>query len=161
MTDLEGRYRFSFVPPADDYLISVDYPGFAAVELGPIRLHSGRTVVQNVSLQPASDLTEKIEVTAHGLIVDTESTESSTDFNTEFIAGLPIIGRNYQDLLTLAPGVTDTDGDGNPNVQGARETGLQHRLDGGNITDPLSGTYGQNLNIDAIESGSLRISPPP
>ncbi|HZE88066.1 MAG TPA: TonB-dependent receptor plug domain-containing protein, partial [Verrucomicrobiae bacterium] len=56
-----------------------------------------------------------------------------------------------QDILTLTPGVTDTDGDGNPNVQGARATGLQIRLDGGNITDPVSGTFGQNLNLDAVE----------
>ncbi len=151
MTDLEGRFKFVLLPPATDYYLFVSYPGYAPIEVGPIDLDAGKTTQQDLKLQGADALTERIQVTAHGSIVDTENTKTSTTFNTEFIEGLPIIGRNYQDILTLTPGVTDTDGDGNPNVQGARETGLQYRLDGGNITDPASGTFGQNLNIDAIE----------
>lgn len=34
---------------------------------------------------------------------------------------LPILGRDYQDVLALAPGVTDIDGDGNPTVHGSRD----------------------------------------
>ncbi len=151
ITDLEGRFKFVLLPLAMDYYLFVNYPGYAATEVGPIDLDAGRTTQLEIRLQAADQLTERIQVTAHGSIVDTESTKTSTTFNTEFIEGLPVIGRNYQDILTLTPGVTDTDGDGNPNIQGARETGLQYRLDGGNITDPASGTFGQNLNIDAIE----------
>ena len=151
MTDIEGKFKFQLLPPANDYFIKINYPGFAPIEVGPIDLDPGKTTVQDITLRTAQELTETVEVVAHGNVVDTESTKTSTTFNTEFIEGLPIIGRNYQDILTLTPGVTDTDGDGNPNVQGARETGLQYRLDGGNITDPVSGTFGQNLNSDAIE----------
>src|SRR5881296_2151358 len=61
-------------------------------------------------------------------------------------------------MLKLAPGVTDTDGDGNPNVHGSRDTGLQIRIDGANITDPVSGTFGQNLNADIIEELEVIIS---
>ncbi len=151
MTDIEGKFKFQLLPPANDYFIKINYPGFAPIELGPVDLDPGKTTVQDVTLRTSEELTETVEVVAHGQVVDTESTKTATTFNTEFIEGLPIIGRNYQDILTLTPGVTDTDGDGNPNVQGARETGLQYRLDGGNITDPVSGTFGQNFNTDAIE----------
>jgi len=34
----------------------------------------------------------------------------------------PTLGRNYQDVLTLAPGVSDVDGDGNPSIHGSRDT---------------------------------------
>jgi uncharacterized protein (TIGR02231 family) len=37
----------------------------------------------------------------------------------QFVDGLSVVGRNYQDVLTLAPGVTDVDGDDNPNIGGA------------------------------------------
>jgi outer membrane receptor protein involved in Fe transport len=151
VTDLKGRFRFQLLPPATDYFLLVNYPGFATTEVGPIDLDAGKTTIQDIELRLTDELTERIEVTAHGNIVDTQSTRSSTTFNTEFVEGLPIIGRSYTDILTLTPGVTDTDGDGNPNVQGARDTGLQYRLDGSNITDPASGTFGQNLSIDAIE----------
>jgi len=151
MTDIDGNYKFQLLPPANDYTLTVNYPGFAPIELGPIDLDPGKTTVQDITLRSSEEMTQRVEVVAHGTIVDTESTKTASTFNTEFIEGLPIIGHNYQDILTLTPGVTDTDGDGNPNVQGARATGLQYRLDGGNITDPASGTFGQNLNLDAVE----------
>jgi hypothetical protein len=151
VTDIEGNYRIPLLPPSSDYVIRVDYPGFAPLEVGPLDLDAGKTVVQDMTLRSDAETTETIVVESKGNIVDTESTKTSTSYNAEFIEGLPIIGHNYQDILTLAPGVTDTDGDGNPNVHGARDTGLQYRLDGGNITDPVSGTFGANLNSDIIE----------
>src|SRR5262245_14937235 len=102
-------------------------------------------------LRTSAETTETVVVESKGNIVDTGSTKTSTSYSAEFIEGLPIIGHNYQDILTLAPGVTDTDGDGNPNVHGSRDTGLQYRLDGGNITDPVSGTFGANLNSEIID----------
>jgi len=150
-TDIEGNYRIPLLPPANDYMIKIDYPGFAPLELGPIDLDPGKTTVQDISLPSIEDTIETVHVEASGNIVDTESTKTASAYNEEFIEGLPIIGTNFQDILILAPGVTDTDGDGNPNVHGARDTGLQIRLDGGNITDPASGTFGQNLNNDIIE----------
>ena len=155
VTDVEGNYRIPTLPPANDYVVHVDYPGFAPMEIGPLDLRSGKTTVVNLTLRTDEETTETIRVESHGNIVDTESARTSTSFNSEFIEGLPIIGHNYQDILTLAPGVTDTDGDGNPNVHGARDTGLQYRLDGGNITDPFSGTFGQNINADIIEEIEL------
>jgi outer membrane receptor protein involved in Fe transport len=151
VTDIEGNFRIPLLPPANDYVIRVDYPGFAPLEVGPLDLDAGKTVVQDMTLRSDAETTETIVVESQGNIVDTESTKTSSSYNAEFIEGLPIIGHNYQDILTLAPGVTDTDGDGNPNVHGSRDTGLQYRLDGGNITDPVSGTFGQNLNSDMIE----------
>ncbi len=150
-TNLEGNYRIPLLPPANDYIIRIDYPGFAPLEIGPLDLDAGKTTVQDITLRSDAESTETIVVESQGNIVDTDSTKTASTYNAEFIEGLPIIGSNYQDILTLAPGVTDTDGDGNPNVHGARETGLQYRLDGGNITDPFSGTFGQNLNADIIE----------
>jgi len=42
-------------------------------------------------------------------------------FGDEFVQDLPVQGRHYTNVLTLAPGLQDSDGDGNPNVHGARE----------------------------------------
>ncbi|HEY3174150.1 MAG TPA: carboxypeptidase regulatory-like domain-containing protein [Candidatus Polarisedimenticolia bacterium] len=151
VTDIEGNYRVPLLPPAEDYVVKVAYPGFAPVEAGPVALNAGKVTVLDLTLRSEKESTETVKVEARGNIVDTESTWTSSHYGSEFIEGLPIIGHNYQDVLTLAPGVTDTDGDGNPNVHGARDTGLQYRLDGGNITDPVSGSYGQSLNQDIIE----------
>ncbi|TDI12487.1 MAG: TonB-dependent receptor [Acidobacteria bacterium] len=150
LTDAEGRYRIPALPPRNDYLVVAEIVHYARVEVGPVDLDPGKTTTVNISLIPASETSETVVVVAKGDIVDLSSTKTSTVFNSEFIAGLPIMGRTYQSILTLAPGVTDVDGDGNPNINGARDTELQTLLDGANTTDPFSGTFGMNVNIESI-----------
>ncbi len=150
VTDAKGRYRFAALPPRNDFLVVAEIVEYARVEVGPVDLDPGKTTTVNISLVPSSETSEKVVVVAKGDIVDLSSTKTSTVFNSEFIEGLPIMGRTYQSILTLAPGVTDVDGDGNPNVNGARETELQTLVDGANTTDPFSGTFGMNLNIESI-----------
>ncbi|HKY32939.1 MAG TPA: hypothetical protein VJV23_10405 [Candidatus Polarisedimenticolia bacterium] len=75
-------------------------------------------------------------------------------FDARFIEGLPIIGREYQDVLTLIPGVRDADGDGQASVHGSAEGTVQHRLDGMDITDPLTGRAEMRLDpfvVDRID----------
>jgi len=156
VSDIEGNYRIAPLPSADDWHIRIDYPGFARTEIGPVRLDEGATTVVNVTLSTDAETTDVVHVVDTGDIVETDSGVLVTHFDTEFIQGLPLIGHSVQDLLALVPGVTDTDGDGNPNVLGARSTGMQIRLDGVNITDPVSGTFGQNVNQDIIEEVEIR-----
>ena len=150
VTDARGRYRITALQPAGDYVVLAELPGFAKVEVSPVDLDPGKTTTLDFSLVPSTETTEKITVTGRGDIVDVASTKTATVFNSEFIEGLPLLGRSYQDILTLAPGVTDVDGDGNPNVNGARDTDFQTRVDGANTTDPVTGTFGSNLNLEAI-----------
>lgn len=56
-------------------------------------------------------------------IVDGAAT-AETSVRSDFVDALPILGRNYQDVLTLSPGTSDVDGDGNTNIHGARDVGF-------------------------------------
>src|SRR6185503_8259581 len=67
-------------------------------------------------------------------------------------------GRNYQDVLTLAPGVTDVDGDGNVNIHGARDTDVVTLVDGVSTVDPLTGHRGQELNLESIQEIEVKTS---
>ncbi len=92
---------------------------------------------------------DKVLIQAMGDIVDVTATMTRRSGSKKKpVNSLSIIGGNYQDVLTAAPGVTDTDGDGNPNVHGARDTILQHRLDGGNINAEMI------EELEAITSGA-------
>jgi hypothetical protein len=42
--------------------------------------------------------------------------------SAEFIDGLPVLGRNYHDILTLSSGASGVYGEGSPNIHGARDT---------------------------------------
>lgn len=149
VTNAQGEFRIASVPPGQGYILRASLPSYQKIEFGEIEVTSGETVVQNITLRPA--LTERLKLMGKAEVVNTESTTTSTTISSEFISGLPILGRDYQDILTLAPGVTDVNNTGNPNIHGARDTDVVTLLDGVSTTDPFTGEFGQQLNIESIE----------
>jgi hypothetical protein len=151
LTDIQGKFKFLLIPTGTDCSLQAEVIDFASVVAGPVRLRPGEVRRETIILMSSASATERVTVTARGAVVDTENSTTSTTLNEYFIDSLPVVGRSFQSLLTLAPGVTDVDGDGNPNVRGARDTGMQYRIDGTDTTDPLTGKFGQHLNLDAVE----------
>ncbi len=154
-TDGEGQFVFASLPPGDGYEIAASVPDYATIVAGPLRLTPATVLRIVLTLETSSALQETVRVEARGAIVDLATTSTGTTYSAEFIEGLPLVGRQFEDILTLAPGVTDVDGDGTPNVHGARETSFQLRLDGTNVSNPLTGLIGQNVNIESIEEVEL------
>ncbi len=153
VTGARGEYRIPGLPPGGDYALSASFPGMATVTQTTIRVRGGQ--LTTVDFMLVEELVERIRVEARGSIVDTTTATGTTTVGEEFIESLPILGRSYTDLLTLAPGVTDTDRDGKPNVYGAREVDFQTRINGLNITDPFGGEEISQINIEAIEEVQL------
>src|SRR5215471_18203390 len=151
LTDARGLYRFADLPPGKSYQLTISLPGYATLVLTDIVLEPGRAEEQDIVLRPASELKETVRVQAKSSVVDTEKVIASTTFSSSFIAELPLMGRDYQDVLVLAPGVTDVNKTGNPNIHGARDTDVITLVDGVSTTDPFTGYFGQNLNIESIQ----------
>src|SRR2546427_3993059 len=151
VTDRSGVFQIPGLSPSRDYAVSAAFPGFSTVIVSPIEVEAGRTSRVRITLPPESLLGERVEVRARPEAIEPDSTTTQTRFSSEFIEALPILGRNYQDILTLAPGVSDTDGDGNPNIHGARDTDVRTLVDGVSTVDPLTGKVGQQLNIESID----------
>src|SRR5262245_9721996 len=151
LTDPEGQYRFINLPPGAGYQMTLSLPGHATVVISDLFLSTGNTLTQNVTLRPSTELNEVVRVQGKGDILDTEKVTGSTTFSSTFISELPILGRDYQDILSLAPGVTDVNKTGNPNIHGARDTDVVTLVDGVSTTDPFTGYFGQNLNIESIQ----------
>ncbi|MCZ6669630.1 MAG: carboxypeptidase-like regulatory domain-containing protein, partial [Acidobacteria bacterium] len=97
ITGSTGKFLFSNLPPAEDYLLRASFSGFATIEIR-IEIRPGRRTTQHISMRPERDLAEVIEVVGKGNIVQLEDTTTSTSFQSEFIEGLPVIGREYQDV---------------------------------------------------------------
>ena len=144
VTDAKGEFRIVPLPPGRGYSLTVSFPSMTKVTID-VEVISGRVTSQPVTLRPSSEIVEKVKVTARGDVVNTESTTTETKFSAEFIDSLPILGHNYQDVLSLAPGVSDVNGTGNPNIHGARDTDVVTLVDGVSTTDPYSGKRGQEL----------------
>jgi outer membrane receptor protein involved in Fe transport len=151
VTDAGGKYRFGLLAPGPGYRLRASLAGFSTIEFRDIELSAGEVHAADVVLRPEAELRETIRVRAQADVVDTERPTTSTVFSSELIAGLPVLGRDYQDILSLAPGVTDVNDTGNPNIHGARDTDMVTLVDGVSTTDPFTGYYGQQLNIESIQ----------
>ncbi len=153
-----GEFLIQALPPAGDYEVRVSMPGYATVVLSGVDVSAGRVVSVRLVLSPETSVRQRVEVRATPSIVNLEDTTTQTRLSSEFVDMLPILGRDYQDALTLAPGVTDVDGDGNPNIHGARDTDVVTLVDGVSTTDPLTGKVGAQLNIESIQEIQIKTS---
>ena len=153
-TDANGAFRFPAIPPGT-YKISAELFGFKKFEKEGLQIKINSPATFDPIL--ATEGVEiSIDVRAHEDIVETEQTETSTVLNNEFVDNIPVLGRSYQTLLMLAPGVTNQDGNGffgsgNVNSHGSRSDANQYLFDGGNTTDTSYGSFGTNFNQDAVD----------
>ncbi len=156
VTDAHGAFLIPGLPPARDYVVRASLSGYATVRVSGVEALPGPVVALRIVLSPAQTLRQTVEVRATPDIVTLEESSASTRFSSEFLDALPILGRDYQDVLTLAPGVSDADGDGNPNIHGARDTDVVTLVDGISSGDPLTGKVGAQLNIESIDEIELK-----
>ena len=99
-----------------------------------------------------------ITVTGEQPVVDRTNVSANTQLSTREYEKMPV-GRSYQSLLALAPGVVDQPGNassGNPQVHGALNTGNVYMFDGVDTTDTTTGTFGSNLNFEAVQEISVQ-----
>jgi hypothetical protein len=158
VTGPDGNFRVVGLPAAEGYTLRFALDGYATVVVSAAEVRPREITRIDAVLTPAKSLREMVQVKATPSIVALEETATRTRFSAEFIDNLPILGRNYQDVLTLAPGVTDVDGDGNPNIHGARDTDVVTLVDGLSTTDPLTGKIGAQMNLESIQEVEVKSS---
>ncbi len=96
---------------------------------------------------------ERVQVSARPDVVNTESTQISTTITSEYLSGLPILGTDYQVVLTLAPGAVDVQGTASPNIHGARDTDVVTLVDGVSIDDIEVITSGAGASYGRAQGG--------
>ncbi len=150
LTDARGIAEFPVLRPGEGYAIEVAFAGLNTIRQDHLRVRIDQNAT--VPLQMISEYQERIEVKAEGDVIDLTVTRRSTKFSDDFISDLPVPGRFYQNVLTLAPGVQDADGDGNPNVHGSRSRDFNTIVSGISNVDPLTGQWMSRINPNSIEA---------
>ena len=148
LTDVKGEVLFPVLRAGSGYVIQVILDGYAGVRQDT-RVELG--VMKDVIVALAPEHVEKVTVIGEKTQVDLDQTEAATKFSADFIQDLPVAGRFYQNVLALAPGVQDPDGDGNPNVNGARDRDFKTQVSGISNVDPLTGQFLSLVAADSIE----------
>jgi Carboxypeptidase regulatory-like domain/TonB-dependent Receptor Plug Domain/TonB dependent receptor len=148
-TDSDGRFVFLQLSPGR-YMLTVSKQGFATLVQENLSLTVGQTITLSLSMR-VSRLEERITITAAPTI-DTVKTESSSTLNETSVKNLPILGRKFEDLLTLTPGVSITQGPDGDEINFAGQRGIFNNisLDGGDYNNGFFGEQagGQRAAID-------------
>ena len=149
-SDSDGRFVFLSLPPGT-YTVTVSKAGFATIVQTGAMLTVGQAMSLPVTMK-VSSAQERIEVTATPELVDTVSTSSTSTLNEVAVSETPILGRKFEDLLTLTPGVSVVQGpDGDEiNFNGQRGIFNNISLDGGDYNNGFFGEQmgGQRAAID-------------
>ncbi len=148
-TDSNGRFTFLALPPGR-YVVSVTKQGFSKLNQENVDVTVGRLVSLNISLK-VSGVAGEVTITTTPTI-DTAKVESSTTLNEATISNTPILGRKFEDLLTLTPGVSITQGPDGDAINFAGQRGIFNNvsLDGGDYNNGFFGEQagGQRAAID-------------
>jgi hypothetical protein len=152
-TDSKGLVSFPVLRATGSagvgYTIQIAMPGFSSLQFTDLKVRIGKSVTLPVRM--SVQMEERVEVLGRSEVVDLDDTTQTTRFTDEFIQDLPVPGRFYQNVLTLAPGVQDSDGDGNPNVHGSRDRDFKAEVSGVSNVDPLTGQQMSQINPNSIE----------
>jgi len=108
-TDDKGTYTFRNLD-AGTYTLTVIAPNFALNTLDNINLTAGLELTLDVTLQPESAKTEvKVESSGVGQ-VETETATVSGTITQKEVVKIGLNGRNFTQLIALAPGVSNQTG---------------------------------------------------
>ncbi len=147
-TDEEGRFVALTLPPGR-YTVTVSKQGFGPLSVEETHLTVGQALNLRLPMK-ISGVEERVLVTAP--TVDTLKTESSTTINEKTVNNTPILGRKFEDLLTLTPGVSIVQGPDGDEITFAGQRGVFNNvtLDGGDYNNGFFGEQlgGQRAAID-------------
>ncbi|NWF82426.1 MAG: TonB-dependent receptor [Bryobacteraceae bacterium] len=114
-TDETGSFLFPFLIPGN-YRVTVEQAGFKKAEQSGIALQVDQRARVDMQLT-VGNVSETIEVTAAAPLVQSSSAETGQVIEQRAVQELPLNGRNFAQLVYLAPGVTP--GQAGENLSGA------------------------------------------
>ncbi len=158
-TDSQGRFLFTLVPPGI-YTLQVSANGFGSLRQEGIRLDADVPANLHLTLSVATSTTA-ITVKEDAPMVDSQSSTVRQVVGEEYIADLPLQGRNAANLVYMAPGTVLGKGIDSGtyatnsdtiavSANGAMGDQVNYKLDGASHTDNLNNLNAGFPNPDAL-----------
>lgn len=150
VTDEAGRFVFLQMPPGT-YRVQLSLQGFATTVQENVILTVGQAVNLPVRMS-LSSVAQTVTVTTAQRTVEVSRTGVANTINERTIASLPILGRKFEDFLSLTPGVSIVQGPDGDEISFAGQRGIFNNisLDGGDYNNGFFGEQagGQRAAID-------------
>jgi Carboxypeptidase regulatory-like domain len=165
VSDGEGVATLEALAPSSAYVVKGSLSGFRDFTRENILVRSGQTTTIHSTLT-LSTVTEQVTVLGVSTpLVDVTRAVAGQDITLQLTESLPT-GRSYQSYLQLVPGVLpdSPNQSGNPSSRSGMNwkdqivgdnlgvsTDNHYYFEGINVTDPVTGTFGSNLNTEIIQ----------
>lgn len=139
-TGSDGMYQIPLLQPGS-YELKAQAHGFASRVLN-VTLSIGQTASYDFHLELGS-MSETVEVTAEGELVQTNQTQQANTIGIEVIADLPNVSRSFTDSIFTLPGVSRSEAPRaqNPGFSGFQSSGFS-----------IGGSNGRN-NLVTLDGG--------
>ena len=162
-TNAQGEYLFADLP-VGQYVLAVSQAGFEVRKFDRVEVAVSRTSNLDIRLGVASQQ-QVLEVAASAATIETTSTALIGVVDTRTVADLPMNGRDFRQMIKLAPGVSPA----STSVNGMRTSGNNYQIDGADNNDAfqnaaavnqggVAGIAGTLLPIEAIDQFSVQSS---
>ena len=163
LTSSAGEFAFHDLP-LGEYSISITHPGFEALKVNGITVSAG--AVYNLPLKlSVARVTSTVEVSAAALSLETTTVAQTNAVPNVTVQSLPVNGRNFTQLVALAPGFAGYGGSGSFN--GSRSGGVNQQIEGIDNNDAANNSSAANqggiqsipgvlMPLDAIEEFSVQ-----
>jgi hypothetical protein len=145
VTDADGNYRFVDLP-AGSYTLKFELPGFATMVREGVRLTIGFVARIDENMK-VGGLEETVTVSGQSPVVDMTSTSASVAYTKEVLESVPR-GRDLQNVLAMAPGVTQE----NVDVGGSTLAQRQDTASYGMEAQPKLQYEGMNIAMGADQN---------
>jgi hypothetical protein len=160
-----GDFSFQDLPPGT-YTVSVAAAGFQPVTINKVDVSAGNVYNLPVKLV-VGQVSTAVEVSAAAVSVDAESSTQSDTLSTQSVQNLPLNGRDFTQLIAIAPGYGGYSVGGFGSLNGTRANQMNWQIDGTDNNDfwhnipavnqgGVSGIAGVVMPIDAIDEFSAQ-----
>ena len=163
VSNATGVYSFPSLPPGT-YNLKVEMAGFKTVTRNQVEIQVQQNARIDFEMQ-VGQVTESVEVSAQAALLSSENATVGTVIENARIVELPLNGRNYLQLVALAPNVSfgfpsagqagsrqgGVRADMSISVGGQRANFNHFTLDGVENTDPNFNTFVVLPSVDALQ----------
>src|SRR5579862_525121 len=165
LTTADGVFSFQDLPPGT-YQVAVNASGFTPVTVDKIPVTAGAIYTLPITLKVGQQATA-VEVSAAAITVDTTSVTQSDTIPDQALQNIPMNGRDFSQLIAVAPGYGGYSVGGFGSLNGTRANQMNWQIDGTDNNDfwhnipavnqgGVSGIAGVVMPLDAIDEFSAQ-----
>jgi hypothetical protein len=148
-TDVVGRVEFPSLVPGR-YRLTVEKEGFYPITNRTVDLTPGHSL--EVTLPHRREFEQRVEVHYTPPLINPQQTAAVQKLSSREIVNIPYsTSRDYRNVLPLIPGVTPGN-DGQIHINGSSSSQIDERLDGFDISQPVTGLLNLRVSPDALRS---------